>query len=654
MPLYGRDSITAFVRRERQRHGVMRRPLPIVLLTGPHGSGGTAVLGELWDEFGAETTGVYMDLAKAQSVEDVVFAIMLGLRRKIWGIRTPRFPRLELAFYALTFEGKSGDRAAFNKHMRKRGRANAIGPALQTWVNRARPLLYSPEQQVLAALAAQAVGVTASIVGYRHDKKLTAWYSANGIYDAVTGSDPLWELWRWRHVPQADKSGVKANKTLCAALLADLCAAFNEPIRTRQRPSNALLLLDNAECWAGKSLLNLIAECRGDNYNAGETGDPALVVAVCHRQPPAKAGRPVSAHDHAAEPIGARWWYPVRLTDLGEDEVAGFTTSTWLGHPTEDLNPDASHIYDLTGGHPAAASRLAALLALPGWPFDPRPFDARDLLKRKVPHEDELPEDFKRPAWLSAAAGTTVEECLLRVAMGDIREESSLLDEMAVCAATPGLSFPAIKAPFGYLEWTEDNAKDARAAVVRRMWLDDPDGANPALHPLVALLLRRRLARDQERWRGVHNAYLTYYASRNETLRYYHMLALATPKTRDRLESVATHLSNKLDECEAAEWFRVLYTITSAPNGQRTPLEPEAFVNALAGGEESENRNRVLARLTAALWLYNDRTFDPCHKLAKPIARGLEWLGSRRERDDDEIFFREAHKFREIARKWGH
>lgn len=76
-----------FTRAALRRQGTADHPVPVLLLTGPHGSGGTAALDLLQDECGGDCLSTRVDLARAQAVEDAVLAIMGGLTERVRGIR---------------------------------------------------------------------------------------------------------------------------------------------------------------------------------------------------------------------------------------------------------------------------------------------------------------------------------------------------------------------------------------------------------------------------------------------------------------------------------------------------------------------------------------------------------------------------------------
>lgn len=646
-------------------------------LQGTRGSGGTVMLEALWDAFGEECPSVHLDLDAAQATVDVVLATMAGLRRGVSGIRAPHFPRLRLALKALSYVDDGGGRAAFDAEMPSRW-SGAARTTLQDWAGRAGTLLRSPDQQLLAAVAAQLLGSVLAGVDHRREARHLRWFATNGISAGGTRYDPLWELHRWQH-ERTRIAARRVDKTLCAALLADLRADYNDrSLFHGQRTANCLLLLDNAGGGVGARFLDLLAECRRDSGRADESGDPLVVVAVLRGQPRRPVGEPIDATDTrlvfvtprtAADGGHPDWWCPVRLTDLSDDTVIDLTRGGALG----SARRDADFVAELTGGHPEAADRVASLLATLGG----QTFDVRQLMDHVIP--PRLAE-----AWRIDEDDVTVEAHLLRRALGEdlVRDEAddagrvgkadgadgsggsdgdmgrseaskhSLLDAMAACAATPGLRRAAGSAVFQFMGWTELSAVDVRGRLAAAMWLDERGEGDPRLHPYIKVLLCRWLAHDPVAWRDVHQGYAAHYAQpESAPLRHHHHLALVEPAHAEPLTRVIAYLEHEFAERPAAEWLRALDTVTAAPNRVRTTRDPRAFVTTLAGTAEPGSRRTVIARLTVARWLFGDRLFDPRRRLAGLIADEYDHLAQLSD-DGAETLFEESARHRTIEREW--
>ncbi|AEW99288.1 P-loop NTPase family protein [Streptantibioticus cattleyicolor] len=668
--LYGRRRIVDFVDHALRRDGGPRRPLPILLLTGPRGSGGSALLAELWEEFSLRALGARLDLSAAQGVEDIVLATMQGLGRRVPGIRPIDFPRLRMAFKALSFVDDGGGRVAFEAYLRAGRRDAAVMSALYDWADRAAPLLNSPGRQLLMTAAVRALGGLLSGIRGRRDARILRWYAGNGISSGGTEYDPLWELYGWHH-QQLPAAARKVGKTLCAAFLADLRSDFHDvTVVHGRRPANCLLLLDNTGGRAGELFLELLAECRRDDHRARALPDPAVIVAVQRGRVRRRTGEPVAATDErlvlpARDPAGPdddhpTWWYPVRLTDLGERDVAEVCRSSVLGSGSRD----ADFLHALTGGHPAATDRLATLLAI----FGRQPFDPRRLLDTPLPPAHQLPDHWAADDPGDDGDGDdepTVEDHLLARTLGaDFAtapeatadgEDDPLLDTMAVLAATPGLRPAACTATLAYLGWDAADATEARQRLAAALWLEeDPGGAASRVHPLAALLLRRRLARRPRLWRDVHEGYAVHYSRHGDTvLHQHHTLARAEPSDPTALAQVVGHLAKRFDDEDTGreEWLAVLDRITAAPTRLRTTRDPRGFVTTLAGAADPGDRERILTRLTVARWLHHDRCFDPFHRLAQLIANEYDYLAAL-SADDSDVLFRRSAQHRALQSLW--
>jgi hypothetical protein len=651
--LYARGRVVGFVGEGLKRRGAATGQLPIMLLAGPHGSGGTALLDRLWEQYGPDSPGAHLDLASAQGAEDVVFAIMQGLRRRIRGIRPIPFPRLRLAFKALNFPEDGSGRAAFDAYMDSGGSGTA--ESLQAWVDRASVLLRTPEQQFLATVVGRTAGWLLTGFDHRGEKPALRWYAENGLSSGGTGYDPLWELFG-KQRGSAESASRQVEKTLCAALLADLRADFNErSLLHGQRTSNCLVLLDNAGNKAGERLLDLLAECRRDAVRAGQGVDPALVVAALRGRTLRRAGTPIDTTDERLRfpgPAAAEGgWLPVRLIDLDAADVVKLTDSAILG----DNRRDASFIHAATGGHPEAASLLAALLARP----EVARADLPGLLDRRLPLNWEPPG----PPVPGEIEARVADHLLRRIfpeglSTGPEGEltvgDNALLDAMAVCTVTPGLRLGACQLVLNSMGWSQVSAGEVRDRLEEALWIEPPaDGAEPRAHPLLDLLLRHWLARDAGKWRGVHQGYAAHYSRPEDAaLRGHHTLALVQPGQTSYLSEVAKFLEDRLDKSDAPGWLRTLNIVTAAPNRSPGPRDPRVFVSMLAGpAAQPGDRRRVVARLAVARWLGHDRFFDPGRQLAQSAATELENL-AQLQMPDGEAFFEESARWRRIEREW--
>lgn len=693
--LYGRGKVIDFVKAALRCDDVGNRPLPILLLVGPHGSGGSALLAKLWEEVGDDCPCVPIDTANAEHVADVLLTAGQGLRRHVWGIRPLRFPRLGLALKALSFDDSGGrGRPDFNTYMRKGGRTAKASSTLEKWTDRVGPLLLSPDHQLYAKLAAWVFGGLLSEIDRSRDRASLRWFAERSDVAGGSELDPLWRLYHWQWEQDEDKRH-RADKTLCDAFLTDIRTDYNDTgLRHGPRSRNPCLLLDNADSRVGKRVLELIEESRRKSGREGEPADSLLAVAIQRHPPSREIGEPIDVTKQGLDFTRLRGeasaadyltlWRPVYLSALSASEVVEMTPSHVLGVSSRvhHNHRDAEYIRSLTGGHPEATSRLAALL-----PRLNSPSDLRSLLYQSIPLE--LRDDWQ------ITSDTNVGDYLLKRAFADDLKTSpgggisadgnAWLDAMATGAATPGFRLGACHAALQYCEWTEVTAEEARDRLTETMWRTESDDGQPRLHPLAVLLLRYWLARDPAKWTSVHEGYVTHYSGPGDlALRNRHILALVVPDPRwmeseseTASASEPSHMGQSLDvvtylgrewESDPAlasetaadtdavrrqtrAWLNVLDTVVSAPNRLQSSRSPEAFVKALAGGSDSSGRYQIIARLTIARWLFNDRLFDPTRRLAPIIVDEYNNL-ARLPGGDTDLFLEEAAKYRKIQREW--
>ncbi|HEV2636739.1 MAG TPA: hypothetical protein VGX23_16425 [Actinocrinis sp.] len=715
--LYGRGRIITFVTDALDRDGVPeRQTLPVLLLAGQHGSGGTALWRRLGEEFGPDTLGAHLDLATAQGVGDAVLATAHCLRRKIRWVRRVEFPRLRILIKALSYVDLSGDPRDFGAYLS--AESPAARSTLPDWLGRALDLVGAdsaaakeetgPDQErdedkrdkARAAQAAQTIAWALSGISHRDDQTALAWFADNEIADhpaesedgpaASAGYPALWRLLRLHH--RGDQAHSREiDLTLCAALLADLSESFNSRAFGHvQRRSNCLLALDNADTETGGRLLRLLGEWR--RVRTDPEGDPLLVVAVRRARVPELAAAEIDATD---ERLAFPWpsaakdpCLRIRLTDLAAGEVVELTRSRVLG----SSGHDARLVHDLAHGHPLATATLIAVLAQP----DTTRADLPWLLDKNLPAALE-------PAPTDRFGGprrSVADHLFTRIFADEIRAEgleqdsNPLIAAMAVCAATPGLPIgpsqmviesvaehyrqpeqaadpadrteaqggPALgqEAASDSVDWTQVRGDEALSRLEAAGWATpSPDGdGSLLLHPLPDRLLRDWLADRSDTWRLVHEGYAAHYARPDDVaLHQRHLLALAESTQAEQFTAVAAFLDSRLNNRAAnapglaePQWLALLKTVATAPNRLYPEVNPRAFV-AQVDDARLEPRGRVIARLTAALWVNADRRLDPGHRLAQVIAEEYKTL-AHLQMPDGEAFFEEAYEWRRIAKEW--
>jgi hypothetical protein len=655
--LYGRGKILRFVSDGLEPSRDRDTP-PITLLIGPRGSGKTMLLDRLKADHrtGSPTARLDFGCSPDASPEAVMLDIGYQLSPGVQRVGKVRLPLLGIGLLAVGLDPESPASPAEQLDQLLNARGRATRRMLANLGKQAGTLVPSPEYQAIATEVGAALGWIVDGINRRRVGEYLRWYANIVGRGNGTRAGPLLlmhEWWLAAHTPDGTVARGELWRTLCAALLTDLRTGFNKAGLTHGlRTTNCLLLLDDTDSATGAEFLETLAECRRMDPNEP---DPLLVVAAQGRWPELSPaiGPPILPADESLNYAG--WlaaarkretagspWYPVFLADLDTENVTSMVTSHVLGTVWRDVD----FVQDIGGGNPFAVRELSRQLTLVGTGFDPRQVLTRHL-------EDELFAGL-RPTWLG---------------------DRDLL-AMAVFAATlrPGLR--AAGSVFKSLRWTDVTDADAEEAYVNEldirdlllslMWARDEDWL--AVRMLPRLLLMRLLARDRMLWDRTHEGYLTHYrtpAALDHVAEQYHLLALTTPSSRGNVGKVAAYLEKQLGTLNPSEWNGVLTAITTAPNRLRQSNDgdqqtddtrglagdPEDAARGLAGVASTDDLLRTITRLVAARWLYNDRLFDPRRRLARLLDREYYELAQLTGGDTD-VFYREASRFRKIARNW--
>ncbi|WP_157641031.1 ATP-binding protein [Longispora albida] len=586
-----------------------RRPgadLPIVLLTGPAGSGKTVMLRELrrvvqhlphaFVDTGSGRHGSALDVLTA-----AVFQLSLG-HRKIGRLRFPRFLLGQLVGQLPLGRSPEADRARVRGLLESIKRFRRLPEEIREisarLIDIAAPI---PDGSSDLALG----GIEAALKLWRAPGQI--WW-ASGHQPAV---DALLELHHHLTVGTPDERR-EAEDRLCRAFVADLLAAYNNQLRGPDRTVSSVLLLDNAHTTPGHKVLELLARVR--TYEPEPL--PLLVFAA--------TGRLLPQRMHTSDPVpperidlGAwrrqrtndhwrRWFLPVQLRDLTDDEV-----THWARQHQVYGGPIPLFAHRLTHGHPQGTDAVLPMV--------------RGKLRRSV--LDDPGED----ATLGAE--------LLDTLLADI--PPGFHAPLARCAAARDLVPATMRAALGE---EAELADRLRQLVTERLWL-----TGGALHPWLRRLLLLRLEDD---WSIVHLRLRTLYAEQKDLAgQHYHDLALEDTESAVRgLDAALTGTDPDGDPAGPAAWLKLLHAVTAAPN--KLPRRGEASARRLLSWADAEQpRVRALARLTTELWIAADPLGDPEGLLYRSIATRFAELGSLLPSCSDE-FFAKAEEYRRRARDY--
>lgn len=606
--LHGQGKAVGFVSDALNRVGKRETP-PLILILGPGGSGKTVFLDHIEAEHKKYRPMARLDFAQFTTDDpaDLMAEISRQLRRGVKSVSKIDFSRLDTGIDAVV--GAGSTRKSSAKHL--------------DWYQH----LFDEDDDLH----------TSSLAELRDQ-----WHSALDSGDRRARLAAVSDLWR----------------ILCYGFLSDLRREFDtRTLWHDRRTTNCVLLLDNTDTRNGVDFLNTLAACR---QSAEGVSDPLLVIAAQPTRPTLRppVGEPARSSDeqlsYSAWREAARGpglprspWTPVFLSGLRAEEAEKVTKSHALGTRRHDQR----FVYEITAGHPAAVRELA-----------------RQLRER---------QDGDQPRNLVTDA---VDDTLLGILRPAAMDDSELRAMTVYCQPRkpePGAAGRA----FRELGWDGIDELDVESRFLDLMWASR-DESGLRIDPLPRMLLTRLLARDGDLWKRVHRGFLEHFGpdeASDPVPVWYHRLALITGLPAPDIDETAEYLDDMLrrpsqgdDEgidyefasyryVSAGEWDTILTAITSAPsrlrratNAPGTPgLHPDArdVVGQVAGVSEPTDRKRIIARLTAALWLYNDRAFDPRHTLADLISHEYHQL-TRTVPGDCEAFYARVIQFRDIANDW--
>lgn len=647
------------MKRETQDGGIGSRPLPILLLVGPHGAGKTSFLAELADSLHGRIPYARLDFAANPEItpRQVLTFVVFELNR--W---CADYGRLAFRRFLVGELVSSLDLAA---HDRDRARArNAVKQALEEYrqVDKLKGFL-----QVLASEAAKTMPAAATAgalpgkvptletaVAYFPGLLLDGlvrlpvsrrfvlgraaeWYANRPGRPAQDMFDALVDLNRFSRNGNADERAI-ADETIWAAFLADMGDQFGTTRSVHKRPRFCPILLDNVDARAGWAFLERFIQVRRSYGRAGQDEPGPLLIVATSRRPPARAVAPIDP-EHASHPDWMKrvfsqggttpddesWWYPVALRGLTPSELQDLLAVRRV----PDARRNAVFLHRLTGGHAHASTLLAGALA--------------DLSRGL--HAGRIPAARARSVLAvsapESASGTFAAYLLDRLLVGVDRE---LLDLLITCSAARHLGEAA------QLMLTRVRRELLQDIQAYRDWTIRDANGHQALHPLPRrLLLAELAARDPahtDSWDNVHRG-LAEQCKRLEDPdgALYHDLA------REEVPNVVATLKADLEQPETrpGSWSARLAAVTAAPNQLAADRPPMTSVAELSKWvDPADVFTASLARLTVARWIQSDPLGDPYGELHRVIANEYRSLAPF-SRSRFEEFMTEADRHDQIG-----
>src|SRR5580693_1064787 len=372
--LYGRAGAVELTKEFLSRppaDGTARsRRQPVLVFTGPHGSGKTALLDKLeeWLEPVAPYARIDCATDDLSSSPRVLSALVFELNRTAGRYGRLAFPRFITGQLVLRQELVTDDRARACGQVRQalaeyrniaalRDFLVEIGEDTWTVLHHGQP---PPVSRTGVRYLAKLVlnGLIASRLGRRVllGKGLD-WY---GHQDRGLHRDPLdvlVDLNVQGHDLATGDNAREVSALLWAAFLADLRDDFQA-----DWPLNCAILVDNADATGDSSFLDeLITARRRHAAHSPADPDPLTVLAASRGALSARVtppGETIPLADQAGyqqylrwsqEHRLPQWWYPVRLRPLTEDEVGNMVAA--IGFHGTDQQLVVPALYRFTSGH---------------------------------------------------------------------------------------------------------------------------------------------------------------------------------------------------------------------------------------------------------------------------------------------------------------
>ncbi|MFP3990874.1 ATP-binding protein [Streptomyces sp. E11-3] len=616
---------------------------PVVLLTGRHGMGKTAVLDALDQAYRGRVPLGRVDVAEvdparhagfpASNTSAVVEVLVQLVCDLAPALSRTGFPRLLPGLFAISSWHRGGDherrlarvridRLLVACDLQKADEAGQDGGGGDWTYEVSEGLAHTGGQQDLEAVA------TAVVTQYfrRHTKTRPARAVREWYHGHVAGSDDgeaaLVRLCLRFHQGGAYRHAVE--RLLVAAFVEDLAGAYGRWQRANRTP-RPLVLLDNVHTEGGEQLLDLILEHRAA---AGPGAfDPLVLVAT--RLGDATARYPDATRRQLTELLSTSGWsrttpastsaglLVVPLAPLDLDDVLLMLDRA--DAPLHRQLPSALHA--LTRGHPAGSALLGAAVVRaagertvgPDELLDLRTEDDRPvaelLLERLIPH----PQHRDHLVLLSPAPD---------------RDAADTLASRSTGVGTAPL--PAAEAA-RYLEeehWTADAANTAHTAAPD----EAADDGRPRFVPdpfLRDLLVHRARGGPDEgrRWQHTHTVLREHYealgaAHEADVLR--HTLAASGP------DPVVTRLTERFDQQDAADWLRALRHITTAPHPPRAQWTDQRAEIARGAHDhlraDTDATARSVNRLLHAVWYLRETYAEPLDDLCDGVGTELRYL----------------------------
>lgn len=651
-PLHGRDPLlrslvprlTGLTYDERSRtprelHG----DLPVVLVTGQHGMGRSAVLADLAAHYRGRLPLAHVKVAPAESGtppyapapgEAATASTLVGILAELVCGLAPelrrRFPVLTPGLFAVSGwdRGNSEQRdATCLLHARLllacRLADGDEDTLRHTWATAVEGRLEgAPTEDAERAREAVTGAVVAEYTERYGPVAAREWY-ARRFPPGADGQDPLPLLGEW--FQQGGDYRDFAEQSLMAAFLHDVAASYGRLQRWNREPW-PLVLLDDAHLTVGQVFLDLLLK----NRALPERPDHEEVVVVATRLGELPAEDDAAIGRELPDLVKSSGWerrgrapsaglLAVPLAPLSRDDILPLLVPD---RPARPLHPYlASAVHSLTGGHPAATTVLCAAVL--------------DATERGAAVE---PRGLLE---LATKDGRAVTEVLLERLLPDRRQRDRLT---LLSLARDSTAAEALAAHLRFRGPDQLPANSATDYLEAQQWQrltspDEPLVADTLLQTLLVHEARRtsRVADVGRDWQEIHQFLRIHHTQRGESgeadaLRH----TLAAGNAEMVVATLAEEFQSEQDEQAATHWVVCLRYAATAPTPPTPPAGDwidERTQVALGAHDgryaELDDIERCVNRLLHALWHVSQPHAEPDPDMCRAIGEELAYLSPR-------------------------
>ncbi|HEV2373696.1 MAG TPA: hypothetical protein VGS19_16170 [Streptosporangiaceae bacterium] len=554
-------------------HGFLRqRPCPVIVFSGPHDSGKTALL----DDLAERMQGMPHALIYCQDfhggTRELLALLAFSLNRRSGRYGRLPFPRLITGLIVihdvdLSDLPRKADRPAARDRIRamleqRQRTAGLLTEAVSEIITAEMPQagLSPADTSELTKLLLQ-VGpalVLGGLARLRRGRQLLLgaaqdWY---GHQDRGLELDPLDVLVDINQAAADGTPGVA--ELLLAAFLADLRHAF-----TRRPASdhafNCAVLLDNADTGAARDFLRILLQARSHQREP----DPLTVV--------------VTSRGDLVEGVRAddSRWHVQPLPDLSYPDVMTMVRRLDLPLGT-NYDTLASAVYRYTCGHPGGVGAMVDAVART------RTTDLAAILDLRQPGDQR----------------TLGETLLRRLLRGLSLDEAA--DLVTCSAATDQEAALRLAGADGLL----GHVRDGTSKIFRDEFWSEQAPTGRRLYPLLRRLALRALAArrpgDGPSWAEAHTWLRDNCDDAGSAVTLSYSLALG------EVALVGTSLADAIRRESAGSWIALLESVTSSPNNLRGPERTLDGLRGLTGDGDLLHLPFLVSRLVTAMWIYAD------------------------------------------------